>query len=275
MEHTESQPEAPEVRLLVVERSRLFREGLLSLLAQEGYAARGVASLEEALAALDEQSYACILADLFAGVSRHSFTPAHILRRRAQLIPLGLITPLAHVLEDPQLEGFAFAHSRPIDVTTLFTQIAACLKYPLDMQQQRQTQILERFLAVWNAQEWKSLLRLCTEEISYYPSSLSPRAAHSPIQGKLAFLGLVTALRRSYHRVRVEVQGVYRRPQGLAVCYSGCAARYGENWEFFSGVELVRFTDDRICQIGTPLSNLHWRGRMELPDNNVGLGRSS
>src|SRR5262245_40434165 len=90
-------------RLLVVTGNYRLRTIISSILAEEGYAFNGVASLEEALTEVAERPYALVLADLYAGASRHSFTPAHILRRRTQPIPVGLLTDQPQVLQQPQL----------------------------------------------------------------------------------------------------------------------------------------------------------------------------
>lgn len=268
---SESQP----AHLLVVERNHSLREALLPLLAQEGYAVNGVSSLEEALRAVERQSYALILADLFAGVSKHSFTPAHLLRRRAMPTPVGLITDQASAIEQPQPDGFAFLVPRIIEAPLLLTEIAASLNEPLSAEQQRQARVLERFLAAWGTQEWKSLLRLCTEEVVCYPSSLFPSSSARPVQGKLAFLALVTTFRRHYHSFRVEAPGIYLRPRGLAVRYSGCFAEFGSSWEFFGGAELFQFAGERICQIGMEMKHQQWCRLVEAPSAFFGPRQSS
>ncbi len=243
-----------QTRLLVVQSDHVLRKSLLSLLTQAGYLSSGAASLEEALAAVEKQPYALILADLFAGMSKHSLTPAHILRRRAQPIPLGLITTQQSLLEQPQLDAFAFVLPVFVDVPLLLTEIAACLRLPLDRQQERQARVLERFLEAWGRREWKSLLALYTEDVTCYPPALLSKAAGEPVRGKMGLLGLVTMLCRRYDRLRIEAQGIYRQPRGLALRCSGCVARSGASWEFFGGVELFAFAGERICQIGIPLS---------------------
>jgi CheY-like chemotaxis protein len=261
--------------LLVVERNQSLREALLSLLAQEGYAANGVSSLEEALREVEKQPYALILADLFAGVSRHSFTPAHILRRRAMPIPMGLITDQASALEQPQPDGFAFVVPRIIEAPLLLAEIAAALNGPFSAPQQRQARVLERFLAAWGTQEWKSLLRLCTEGVVCYPSSLFPSPSARPLQVKLALLPLVAAFRRHYHSFRIEAPEIYPRPHGLAVRYSGCFAEFGSSWEFFGGVELFQFAGERISQIGLDTNHQQWCSLIEVPSAFFGPSLSS
>ncbi|HLV99268.1 MAG TPA: nuclear transport factor 2 family protein [Ktedonobacterales bacterium] len=258
-------------RLLVVESAPLLREALLSLLIEEGYAARGIASLEEALRDLDEQPYDLILAELFAGASKHSFAPAHVLRRRAHPIPLGLITTQSRVLQAPRAAGFAFAVPRPIDVSLLLTEIATCLQTPLQAEQQAQARTIERFLTAWGVEEWKSMLSLCTEEIIWYSSPLFPLPV-TAVSGKMGVLRLVSDIRRNYQSLRVEAQKVYDRPHGLAARVFGSAAERGRGWQLFSGTALFAFEGERICQIGLPLSYQRWKGLLEPPGASFGAG---
>lgn len=265
----------PAARLLVVERDPSLRAALLALLAEEGYGPSGVSSLEDALAALAQQSFALVLADLFTGHSRHAFTPAHILRRRAQPIPLGLLTTSPLVLEQPQRAGVAFAVAKPVDPTVLLTEIAACLKSPLSELQQRQAQTIQRFLEAWGIQAWRKLVRLCTEEVVCYPASLVWETAGNPARGKLALLARFRQMRLRYHSLRIEAQGICRRPSGLAVRYRGCVAEFGKDWEWVSGVALFAFAGERICQIGSPLEEQPWSSLLESSAAWFGLAGSS
>lgn len=264
----------PRARLLLIENNRALLGTLLALVVDEGYVAHGGSSLEEALAEVEGQSYTLILADLASGVSKHAFTPAQILRRRARSTPVGLITTHHRVLEQPEQAGFAFALPMPIEADLLLTEIAACLNEPLSPHQHRQAQLVERFLAAWGTQEWRSLLRLCTEEMVAYPSSLLPTAG-GVVQGKLAVLHLVTAFRRHYHSLRLEAEGVYARPTGLAVRYRGYAAPFGQGWDFFRGAALFAFAGERMCQIGIPLSEQQWRDLRGFPPLPLSDDRSS
>jgi CheY-like chemotaxis protein len=260
----------PSTSLLVVESIPALRAALMALLAEEGYVPTSVSSLEEALAALERQTYALVLADLFAGVSRHAFTPAHILRRRAQPIPLGLLTTQAQVLEDPHQAGFAFALPRLVEPSVLLTEIAAGLNTPLSKQQQHQAQIIQRFLKAWSMQAWREMLLLCTEEVVCYPSGLFGGRTGSPIIGKLALLARLTQVRRAYHRMRIESQGIYSQPHGLAVRYMGSVAAFGKSWEWVYGVLPFTFASERICQIGRPLDEQRWASLLEAPDTSFG-----
>jgi CheY-like chemotaxis protein len=262
--------EPPSARLLVVARDPSRREALLALLAEEGYVPSGVSSREEALAALEQQSYALLLADLVAGMSKHALSPAHILRRRAHPTPLGLLTAPAPVLEQAHLDGFAFALPQPIEPPVLLTEVAACLNYPLSGPQQQQAETVRRFLEAWGLQAWRELLSLYTEEVACYSASPLPGATGRPFQGKLALLALLSQVRRRSQRLRIEAQGVYPRPHGLAVRYTGCVAEFGKSWEWVSGVALFAFAGERICQIGRP-----WSSLLEVPTAGSGWERSS
>jgi CheY-like chemotaxis protein len=259
----------------VVTSQRSRQAALLSLFTEEGYAATCVSSLEEALAALEQRSFVLILTDLHAGVSRHAFTPAQILRRRAKTTPVGLLTTEEAVLEEAPLAGFAFALPFPVEVPYLLTQIAANLHRELSPLEQRQALRITGFLEAWGGKEWTSLLRLCTDEILCYPASLFPQAPGAPGQGKLALLRLVRAFRQRYQSVRLEVEGIFGRPQGLAVSYYIWVARFEEGWEGFSGATLFTFEGEQICQIGKPLDDQQQRGLQGFPGTFLGQSRSS
>jgi CheY-like chemotaxis protein len=258
-------PEPPQARLLVVEEEPFLRDVLVSIFLTEGYLARGVSSLEEALRGVEHQSYDLILADLIAGVSKHSFTPAHLLRRRALATPIGLLTTQPKLLAAPHYAGFAFALPRPVDVSWLLTEVAACLQPIPGPEHSPHTQIIKRLLEAWSLQEWKSLLDLCTDDMLCYPPSLFLHPSASPLQGKLAFLKLMTSLRGRYQSMRVEIQGVYGRPHGLAVHAHHWVARVGKDWDTFLGTALFAFAGERICQIGIPLSLRQRHALLELP----------
>ncbi len=263
-------PESPQARLLVVVQEHPLRKALLALFAAEGYAAKGVATLEEALKEVGRQSYELILADLVAGISRHSFAPANLPRRRVPATPLGLLSSQPKMLAAPQNAGFAFALSRPVDVSLLLTEIAACLQ-PAQHPEEQQTWLIKRFLEAWGLQEWKSLLALCTDEIICYPPAFFTPPGVWPVQGKLAFLGLLSSFRGRYQSMRIEVQGVYERPRGLAVRMTRWVAERGKGWDVSLGTALVAFAGERICQMGIPLDAQQWQAFLELPP---GLWRS-
>jgi DNA-binding response OmpR family regulator len=163
------EPLFPPSRVLVVEAEPLLQQALLSLLRTEGYAPFGVASLEEALAAVDEATFAVILADLPAGKSRHSFTPAHILRRHTPSTPLGLLTPERVSPWDKRWDVFAFLLAQPPNPTRLLTEVAACLNRPLSAAQARQAEVVQRLVEVLVTSRWRTLRSLCTPDVRYTP----------------------------------------------------------------------------------------------------------
>lgn len=99
-----------------------------------------------------------------------------------------------------------------------------------------------------------------------------PQLSSAPIHGKRALLALVRGVRRRYHRVRLQAQGIFGRLQGLALRYSGCVAEFEKTWECLSGATQFTFEPERICQIGSPLLVRQRRGLLELPDAGFGSG---
>jgi DNA-binding response OmpR family regulator len=100
---------ASPIRILLVEEDRDLQDTMIDLLNEEGYELCIVPTLEEALAQLEVSTFALVLADLFAGRSPHSFTAAHILRRRAWPIPVGLLTSIESSRESTRQTDFSFS----------------------------------------------------------------------------------------------------------------------------------------------------------------------
>lgn len=86
---------------------------------------------------MEQTTFALILADLPAGKSRHSFTPAHLLRRHTPSTPIGLFIPEQVSPWDERRGVFAFLLAQPLDPTRLLTEMAACLNRPLSAAQAR------------------------------------------------------------------------------------------------------------------------------------------
>lgn len=114
MNTTEKQPPA----ILVVAPDQELQTILREVLTEEGYVVVAVASLEEASQQIDERAFALILADLFVGPSKHAFTPAHLLRRRAWPTPMGLLSAVPSLSpEAAHAAGFACMISMPFELS--------------------------------------------------------------------------------------------------------------------------------------------------------------
>jgi CheY-like chemotaxis protein len=225
-------------------------QGILrQLFAEEGYDACFVSSVQEALPLVDEGMFQLILADVFVGRSRHSFTEAHILRRRALPTPTALMTTQNVLLEEVRREGFAFLMRKPFDLEELLSEIAHALQRPLTPEQQRQAWLVERYFAAVNEREWEALADLCTEDVAYYPPARNAPPAAKKITGKAAFSAYLAYLVR-HIPFCIEEELVYARRKGLAARYMIHAVSPESVTEHLAGALLFHFADNHISQIG-------------------------
>src|SRR5690348_1200717 len=119
---------AKQTSILVLEPDDALRSLLAEMLREEGYQVSVAASLAEGLVWVETQSFALILANLFAGrYPAGSFTPAHTLRRRVQPTPVGLLMTQPLSAEEAQRAGFAFVLSLPFELEDLFSLVAVAL----------------------------------------------------------------------------------------------------------------------------------------------------
>lgn len=246
---------ASPIRILLIEEDRDLQDTLSDLLGEEGYELRIVSTLEEALAQLDLCTFTLVLADLFAGRSPHSFTAAHILRRRAWPIPVGLLTSVSSSREAMQKADFSFVLSMPFELDNLLLSIAAALNQPFTEEQARQAQTIRPFLKAVETADWKTLTWLCTEDLIYYPPRQSPPASTRKVQGLKAYYDYVEATRRKFCGFVFEDVRMYAMPKGLAIRYLGTWLGEDDTICRLPGVTLFRFEGERIWQVKAHWSN--------------------
>ncbi len=236
--------------ILLIEANSDLTDILCAALHEEQYGITCVASLDEALELLRTQTFPLILADLYAGRSRHSFTQAHILRRRAQPIPIGLLTTQNVLQEEARREGFAFLVQMPFDLDDLLAQVAAALHPPLTPEQQRQAEVVRRYLTALNERDWEALAALCTDDVAYYPPSDSQFAKTRKLTGRKAFYAYVEESTR-HLTFRVSQADIYPRRKGLMATYTMQSMLPGSNTSQQSQeVALFHFQGEALSQIG-------------------------
>jgi len=246
---------ASPIRILLVEEDRDLQDTMIDLLNEEGYELRVVPTLEEALAQLEVSTFALVLADLFAGRSPHSFTAAHILRRRAWPIPIGLLTSIESTRESTQQTDFSFVLPMPFEVDNLLLLIAAALNQAFTPEQEQQAQTIKPFLKAIEIGDWKALTWLCTEDITYYPPRQSPPASTRKVVGLKAYHDYVEAVRRNLRGFVFEDVRIYATPKGLAIRYLGAWLGVDDAICRLPGVTLFRFEGERVRQVKAHWSN--------------------
>jgi CheY-like chemotaxis protein/ketosteroid isomerase-like protein len=241
---------AQPMRVLIVEAAPELQETFRLLLGEEGYEPDIVATLEEALVRVQEVTYGLILADLFAGKSPQTLTPAHVLRRRVKPTPIGLLTTEMRSEEEAQAAGFAFVVRMPFDLATFLAQVAAALDRPLCVEQRRQAPIVERWFAALEASDWKALLALCTDDVAYYPPSTSVAWEARRLRGKAALRAYSQRAAAYYtHNVFTDVL-IYAQPHGLIARHTSHWITPDERRHRAAGATLFHFRGMKICQVG-------------------------
>ncbi len=242
-------------RLLVVSGDADLREVLTTLLSDEGYELRVASTLEDAMALGDEMAFALALADLHAGVSRYSFAPAHVLRRRVRPTPVALLTTESR-LKTVDRAGFAFVQQMPFDVEALLGAVATALDIPLCEERQRRAEVVRRYFAALEAEDWPALLSLCTEDVAYYP----PRASIAEsrrLRGKDALRDYVTRAAAYYRCMSFRDMRFYDMPKGLAARYTGHWVTPDDTRRQAAHTTLFSFEGELIARVGVRVHLAH------------------
>ncbi|MBF6590573.1 MAG: nuclear transport factor 2 family protein [Ktedonobacterales bacterium] len=239
-------------RLLVVEDDPDISMVLRALLEEEGYAVDMAASLEAALALVDERVYALILTDAFSRQSDHVLASAQALVARARPTPVGLMTGWLVSAEEATRTGYSFLVPKPFSVQDLLASIAAAIEAPLTSEQQRLVPVVERYFSALSARDWDGLVALCTEDVKYVPPGDTPHA--TSIQGRDAFRAYTERTFHAFPEARFEEISVRGLPTGLATRYQGSWRTRDGEWSRLSGAVIFHFREGRIAEIGIQLN---------------------
>lgn len=243
------------VRLLVLAVEETSRQELVQLLNEEGYAVSGVAALKEALTEMKSTAFALILADLSTRRSRPASKLASLLRHRPPSMPLGIVTAQVVSRWDKRWRSVDFSLSRPVKTTRLLTEVAACLKKPLSIEQARQAEVLRSFVEAIVAKDWNRLRSLCARGVNYAAPRTPPHSSASPLRGIEAIQTYAASVWQDAAHLRLDVSGIYPRPAGLALRYLRYSARPGGEWSWQEETELFGFVGEQITRIGLPTSS--------------------
>lgn len=242
-----------QAHLLVVEANAGVQEMLNALFLEEGYCARFVASVEEALPVLDKALFELILLDFFAGRPGASFAEAQLLRHHAYPTPVGLMSTQNLPEEEMRRQGFAFLLYKPFDLEVLLALLDRALQFPRSPEQQRQALVVERYVRANNEQDWETLMSLCAEDLIAYPPANSRFAPASKIVGRAAYLAYLQASARAAPCI-LQQKALYPDSAGLAMRLTVHQEGSHALIEEFAGAMVFRFTGERICRISATFS---------------------
>ena len=125
-------------RLLIVEDDAELRETLHLVLGEEGYQVTGAASLAQALALLQQETFDCVLTDVFHTPGHPPLQSVLPLLTRAAPTPVGIMTAWNVSEQAAQQEGFACFIQQPFDLEAFMATIAAVVNKPLTPEQVEQ-----------------------------------------------------------------------------------------------------------------------------------------
>lgn len=231
-----------------------IREGLSVLLREEGYAITAVSSPDEALRLIDQQVFVLILTDLFKHILHNALDSVVELRERAYPTPVGVMTAWSLTPEEVERRGFAFLASKPYDLDALLTTIAATIGTPLNPDQERRRQVVQRYFDALSRQDWDALRDLCSERVTYVlPGSIQFSAT---VEGRAAFHAYTQATFQHFPQARFDDIAVFSTPNGMAARYRATWQMPGAGEVQQSGSVLFQFDDaDQISQIGVRLND--------------------
>jgi CheY-like chemotaxis protein len=242
-------------RLLVVEPTEELRETLRLVLTEEGYLPHVVASFEAAQRALDEHTFALVLADLFVGGAQPGFAQARRLLRRVRPTPVGLLSTQKVSPKEVKAQGFAFLLQMPFDLEELLGLIAASTHQSFSAEQARQAEVVERVYDALNRRDLDTVLSFYTQDVVYYPIPASPIKGIRKVEGRTAFRAYLEEIFRLLPGLRFEEVLTYGRPKGLAANYKARWSAPGGPQQQLTATTLFHFLGEQITQVGVWLDS--------------------
>lgn len=236
--------------LLVVEPDDELRDLYALILSEEGYALTLVRTLDDALAVLDEHTFALILADLYTWTAPRALDSAHTLRRQAHPTPIGLLSTQSIPSEEASAAGFAFLIHLPFDLDTFLTQIASTLARPFSDEQRRHMEVIARYIAAIEAGDAAAQAATCCEDVIFYPPPASAVTTTRRLIGRTAVQAYFARCNEQYRSVTFEASLPYARPKGIALRYTACWITPDGMRQCASAVALFHFKEGAIAQVG-------------------------
>lgn len=245
-----SGPLSVRPHVLVVEDDADLHDLLTLLLQEEGYLVTSASALMQAIALLETNTFHFILSDVFLYAPGDPLANLEPLRERAWPIPVAIMTAWNVSEEAAKQHGFACLVRKPFDIDQLSATIATCLDTPLTSKQVNQARTVERYYGALNSHDSAAAASLCTEDFTYFPTTLSINPSQTEVRGKETYRAYLEDIFRFYRNLQTEVGSIAAHPRGLAVHH----VMHRQDTEGIPrhrvGGMVFAFTGDQIAQLG-------------------------
>jgi|SRR5579859_4316687 len=262
-------------RLLLIDQDDDLRDLLRSFLSEEGYTVFTAASLEEGLMLLETHAFNVVLTDLFSRSCKDALISTLPLLERSRPTPVIVATGWNIAQEEAQQRGFHRLLQKPFDLNMLATEIAASLNVPLSPRQQRQAAVVERYFDAFTQQDIDTILSLCADDVTYYPSMALTAFPHArPVLGKADYRAYLEQAMRFFVHIQLEAVFCYAYPGGLAVSYAWHWTAPDGSHQQTAAHLLFQFEGERISQMGRDFNSDWLRGGLPEQQDNRGESRA-
>ena len=236
--------------LLVAEDDPDLRDILRDILGEEGYDVTLAISQPEALARIEEATFAFILTDLFDKPFNDPLASARLLQQRAFPTPVAVMTAWTLDRRAVADASLACMIPKPFDFPDLLNCIASALDLRFSPDQERQAEVVRRYLTAVDTQDWNAPLVLCTPDVSFTGPDMLRWPGQRTLHGVVALRTRREEVVRRFPGIRCEAIRVFPQPQGLAARYVVRIPSPGGQEVTFGAALLFQFTGERISAIG-------------------------
>jgi len=241
--------------LLVAEDDPDLRAILQEILSEEGYAVTPADTQGEALVRIEEATFALILTDLFEKPFNDPLASARILQQRAFPTPVAVMT--AWTLDQRAVESarLACVIPKPFDFQDLLSCVASALDLRFSPDQERRAEVVRRYIAALDTQDWDALLALCAPDVSFTRPATPLKPTPQTVTGVAELRAQREAIVRHIPGVRYEAIRVFPQPEGLAARYVMRIPAPGGQDETLGTALLFQFAGERISAIGARVNS--------------------
>jgi CheY-like chemotaxis protein len=253
MQEQTSPPErAP---LLVAEDDPDLRDILRDILSEEGYAVTPASSQAEALTCIDKATFALILTDLFEKPFNDPLASARLLQLHAFPTPVAVVTAWALDQRAVEEANLACVIPKPFDFQDLLGCITTTVDLRLSPDQERRAEIVRRYLAALDAQDWDTLLALCAPDVVFTRPSMPLGPAPRTLTGVAELRTQREETVRRFPGIQHEAIRVFPQTHGLAARYVVRIPMHEGQDETFGAALVFQFAGERISTIGARASS--------------------